>query len=316
MIGTISARYYHRSKGVFFRMIWRQQQTESSPVRARITSHSTTSPLTNNNKFIERTERPRRYYNLVSTNTKIYRNRSVALFSTENYDYDSNKDSTKEGKNYIIEEKDHQEDDVDYQQESQLPSGANPSLASIISQGSKLLEQTAEDIQHVTRKDTLSQPHKKPSYRNSDAAEIEPRQLAEGQRILDVALDCIDQLALQYEERGGGGRQPNSINNNNNNGLILFGEPIVLLECEVNRTMKQAKIYWTLPYGLLLDKRINQKLYQQIIVKIQAQLVDNGGAKLLTKLVHNQLSYYYPPRTKLFPATDDMVEKAIKELMV
>jgi len=194
-------------------MIQRHQQIGSSLVRARMISHSTTSPLTDNNKFIESTERPRRYHNPVSINTNIYRIRPVALFSTENYDYDSNEDLVKEGTNYI-EEKDHQ-DDVDYQQESQLSSGANPSLASIISQGSKSLEQTADDIQHVTRKDTLSQPHKKPSYRNGGAAEMDPRQLAEGQRILDVALDCIDQLALQYEERGGG-RQSNSVNNNNN----------------------------------------------------------------------------------------------------
>lgn len=194
----------------------------------------------------------------------------------------------------------------------QFMTGPNPGLVSVISQGIKSLEHTAEEIQYKTRKITLSQPHRKPSFRNGRAAEMDPRQLAEGQRILDVASDCLEQLTLQNEKNslqrrnvGGGG-----------NGLVLFGEPIVLLDCEVNRNIRQAKIYWTLPYGILLDNRINQRLYQEIMVKVQKQLVENGGAKLLAKNVHTRLSYYYPPRIKLFPATDEMVQKAIQEFMV
>eukprot|EP00534_Pseudo-nitzschia_fraudulenta_P007428 CAMPEP_0201172048 /NCGR_PEP_ID=MMETSP0851-20130426/90372_1 /ASSEMBLY_ACC=CAM_ASM_000631 /TAXON_ID=183588 /ORGANISM="Pseudo-nitzschia fraudulenta, Strain WWA7" /LENGTH=140 /DNA_ID=CAMNT_0047454495 /DNA_START=105 /DNA_END=527 /DNA_ORIENTATION=- len=139
---------------------------------------------------------------------------------------------------------------------------------------------------------------------------MDPRQLAEGQRILDVASDCLEQLAM--EEEGSGRREQAG---DGNNGLILFGEPIVLLECEVNRNVRQAKIYWTLPYGILLDNRINQRLYQEIMVKVQNQLVGDGGAKLLARHVHTRLSYYYPPRIKFFPATDEMVQRAIEEFM-
>jgi hypothetical protein len=88
-----------------------------------------------------------------------------------------------------------------------------------------------------------------------------------------------------------------------------------LLKCEVNRNVRQAKIYWTLPYGILLDNRINQRLYQEIMVKVQKQLVENGGSKLLGRNVHTRLSYYYPPRIKLFPATDEMVQSAIEDFM-
>ena len=208
-----------------------------------------------------------------------------------------------------------EEDDHHHEQQEQYQfmTGPNPGLASVISQGSKSLQQTAEDIEYKTRRATLSQPHKKPSFRNGGAAEMDPRQLAEGQRILDVASDCIEQLAMQEEQ---GGRHQQRQRGGGSNGLTLFGEPIVLLECEVNRNVRQAKIYWTLPYGILLDNRINQRLYQEISVKVQQELVQNGGAKLLARQVHTRLSYYFPPRIKLFPATDEMVQKAIEEFMM
>ena len=140
---------------------------------------------------------------------------------------------------------------------------------------------------------------------------MDPRQLAEGQRILDVASECLEHLAMQEEQN----RKQSGKGGVGNGGLVLFGEPIVLLECEVNRNVRQAKIYWTLPYGILLDNRINQKLYQDIMMKVQKELVRNGGAKLLARDVHTRLSYYYPPRIKLFPATDEMVQTAIEEFM-
>ena len=195
-------------------------------------------------------------------------------------------------------------------EENKFMKGPNPGLASVVSQGIKSLEQTAEEIQYKTRNASLSKAHKKPSFRNGRAAEMDPRQLAEGQRILDVASDCLEKLALQEQS----GRK--NSDGRGSNGLVLFGEPIVLLECEVNRNVRQAKIYWTLPYGILLDNRINQRLYQEIMVKVQKQLVENGGAKLLARNVHTRLSYYYPPRIKLFPATDEMVQTAIEEFMV
>ena len=193
---------------------------------------------------------------------------------------------------------------------------SNPGLASVISQGIKSLDQTAEDTRFKTRNDTLARAHKKPSFRNGRAAEMDPRQLAEGQRILDVASECLERLAAREEQQQQHVQQQRRGQQQHGNGLFLFGEPIVLLECEVNRNVRQAKVYWTLPYGLLLDNRINQGLYQEIMVRVQGQLVSNGGAKLLAREVHTRLSYYYPPRIKLFPATDEMVQKAIEEFMM
>lgn len=212
--------------------------------------------------------------------------------------------------NRIAESEDDDNPMEEQQNEPQFMTGPNPGLASVISQGIKTLEQTAEEIQYKTRKISLSRAHKKATFRNGGAADMDPRQLAEGQRILDVASECLEHLAMQDEENG-----KQNGKGIGNGGLVLFGEPIVLLECEVNRNVRQAKIYWTLPYGILLDNRINQKLYQDIMMKVQKELVRNGGAKLLARDVHTRLSYYYPPRIKLFPATDEMVQTAIAEFM-
>lgn len=265
-------------------------------------------------------------------------------------------DNNGKNRNHFVEEegKDLQDDGDDGGDKSlsaAVRGGANNPglLTSIISRGSKLLEQTAEEIRYKTRKEAtllssssvIVEPcrKKKKKYEKNGGANnnaeliMDPRQLAEGQRILDVATDCLDRLALRYEDRryGGGGRSlsnsysnhPVNVENNNNNtddktGLTVFGEPLILLECVVDRNLKQAKIYWTLPYGILLDKRIDQPLYQQIAMKVQNRLVqkNNGGAKLLTTQVYTKLSHYYPPRIKFFPATDEMVERAIKDIMM
>lgn len=200
---------------------------------------------------------------------------------------------------------DDDDDDSSNRIRTKYLSGPNPGLASIISQGMSALERSAADIEYRTKNSSsLKRPHKKGSYR---AGTLEPRQLAEGQRLLDVATDCLEELVVQAE-RGG-------LTVGQQKGLMLSGEPIVLLECVVNRTIKQAKLYWTLPYGLLLDERMHAKLYHQLTAKVQEQLMEGGGVKLLSRQVHNRLSSYYPPRIKMLPATDEMVAKALRESM-
>jgi hypothetical protein len=185
--------------------------------------------------------------------------------------------------------------------------GPNPGLASIISQGIKSLEQTAADIQQKTRKASLFQLQKKSSLEKGISL-LDPRQLAEGQRVLDVASDCLDHIVRQ-----------GTMTDRQRRGLTPAGgdEPIVLLDCVVNRNVRQAKLYWTLPYRLLLDEKINQKIYQLLMVKVQGELVhpEGGGAKLLARHVHARLASYYPPRLKMVPATDEMVKRAIEEYM-
>ena len=198
---------------------------------------------------------------------------------------------------------DLQQQQSDYGSNNYYSTGPNPGLESIISQGIPTLQRTAYDIEQKTRRTSLNEPHKTGSYH---LGTLEPRQLAESQRILDVAIECLEDIVSESEN--------GKLTKGQNDGLVLFGEPIVLLECIVNRNIKQAKLYWTLPYSILLDERINQKVYQQIVERLNKDLIKNGGSKLLGRHIHSRLSSYYPPRIKLIPATDEMIQKAIEEL--
>jgi ribosome-binding factor A len=169
---------------------------------------------------------------------------------------------------------------------SSSPPGPNPGLASVISQGMESLNTTASQVQAKTKK-SLDKWDDGPT----------PRQIMESQRVMETATECLEEMVV----RGMG-------------NLHIQGEPIVLLQVEVNRPLKQAKVYWTLPYGVLLDDRISKNLYRKFMDRLQEH-VDAGDAKLLQRQVHARLRSYYPPRLKLVQATDMMVHEAMLELM-
>ena len=173
--------------------------------------------------------------------------------------------------------------------------GPNPGLASVIAQGIKSLEDTAADVEARTRNKTIEPQSNQPTH----------RQLAEAQRILEVSSDCIEDLCLKYQQEGGGSSR-------NIQGLHLQGQPIVILDVQVNKDVKQAKVFWTLPYSVLLDPNVNQRIYQRLVMVLQEQL-DEGGEKILAREVSTRLRHYYPPRIKLVPATDVMIQQAISE---
>jgi ribosome-binding factor A len=153
----------------------------------------------------------------------------------------------------------------------------------------KSLEATAADVQHRTRR----------GLDDTNKSGPTPRRLAEAHRIMEVTTDCLEEICMRGEDPG----------------LTLSGEPIVILEVQVNRDVKQAKVFWTLPYVVLLDERINQNVYQKLMMKLQDEIQNGGSGKVLSHLVRTRLSHYYPPRIKLVPATNDMVRNAMKEYL-
>lgn len=176
----------------------------------------------------------------------------------------------------------------------------NPGLASVIQQGAKSLESTATDVQSKTRQQGLSAPTKSQKRWTQT-----PRQLAEAQRILDVATECLETLC--YDDDGP--TEPAAA------FLTIGGEPIVLLEVKVNSDAKQAKVFWTLPYGILTDDRLTPTSYQRLVRQMEIYLRDRGAGKLLARHVHTRLRSYYPPRLKFQAATPDMVARAMEELL-
>ena len=93
-----------------------------------------------------------------------------------------------------------------------------------------------------------------------------PRQLSEAQRLLDVATECVDSL---FE-------RPEIIDSNETRGLFLGGEPLVFLEVQVNPTASQGKLFWTLPYSILMDKRLTAPRYKKLLSRVQEALEVGG----------------------------------------
>lgn len=177
---------------------------------------------------------------------------------------------------------------------SEFEEGPNPGLESVISQGMTSLEQTATEVQTKTKKASLSAS----SPRKSTTTH---RQLAESQRILDVATDCLEALVE---------RDPLA-----SSLLAIGGEPIVLLDVQVNSNARQAKVFWTLPYAILTDRRLTPTVYRTLVAKLQQNLEKHGGGKLLARQVHTRLRSYYPPRLKYHAAPPSMVAQAMEDLM-
>jgi len=174
--------------------------------------------------------------------------------------------------------------------------GPNPGLASVISQGIRSLEESAADIATKTRNQSLDLVQQEQANQHN-----RPRQLAEGQRILEIATECLEDALL-------------SNNHQAIRSLVsLSGEPIVLLDAEVSKDLKQAKVFWALPYSVLLDEEVTPRIYHHLRLRMNENLVERGGANWLSGQVHSRLSSYYPPRLKLVPASDEMVQLALRE---
>jgi hypothetical protein len=171
------------------------------------------------------------------------------------------------------------------------PLGPNPGLESVISQGMTSLERTASEVQTKTKKTSLSASAPKKSLTT-------PRQLAESQRILDVATDCLEALCERDAQ----------------NLLAIGGEPLVLLDVQVNSNAKLAKVFWTLPYGILTDERLTPTAYRTLMAKMQGHF-EKGAGKVLAQQVHTRLRSYYPPRLKFHPAPPNMVAQAMGEVL-
>jgi ribosome-binding factor A len=164
--------------------------------------------------------------------------------------------------------------------------GPNPGLASVISQGASSLENNASEVEAKTKK-ALGD--------NKGDDPLQPRQLMEAQRILDVTTECLEEMA-----KGGTA------------GLLsVLGEPITIMEVQVNRDLKQAKVYWALPFSILLDDRIDGTVYRQLVTKMEKNILEKGGGRQ----VHGRLRFYYPPRMKFFPASNSMIHQAISDLV-
>jgi hypothetical protein len=161
----------------------------------------------------------------------------------------------------------------------------NKTLESVIREGLGFLNQTVLQIQ--ANKNT-----NKPLLQSEETGPTE-KQKAEQHRILTTTTLCLDEMSQ---------KDP---------CLCIHGEPITLIRVEVNSNLRQATVFWALPYTVMLEERLTAE-DKRILTKKMNEIVLKHGGKLQRR-VHGRLSSYYPPRLKFEPAPAVMTEQAVKD---
>ena len=163
----------------------------------------------------------------------------------------------------------------------------NQALLSVKEQGLKVLQSLTTDIQSKTKHRLLIIDEDKGPT---------PEQLREARRLKLFVEDAIE----QYTSRKGG-------------LFCVMNEPIPIIAVEITEDLRQARVFWSLPYGVLLmdlDPGVRAKATQ----KMQQILEEKGG--VLQGLVHSKMrGYFRPPKIRFVPAEGEMLRYFLKELL-
>eukprot|EP00559_Dactyliosolen_fragilissimus_P000661 CAMPEP_0184864898 /NCGR_PEP_ID=MMETSP0580-20130426/16271_1 /TAXON_ID=1118495 /ORGANISM="Dactyliosolen fragilissimus" /LENGTH=230 /DNA_ID=CAMNT_0027363845 /DNA_START=82 /DNA_END=774 /DNA_ORIENTATION=- len=127
-----------------------------------------------------------------------------------------------------------------------------------------------------------------------------PRQKKEAERIKVLIEDAIE----VYISKTGG-----------NSFCCVGGDPIVVLDVEVSSDLRRARIYWTLPFGLLTMRNLSSAKLNQIARRVQEHL--DKGVGFLKVIVHGKLSSYHRPPDFQFVHAEGgaLLDKELKELL-
>jgi ribosome-binding factor A len=164
----------------------------------------------------------------------------------------------------------------------------NPALQSVIDEGLNILQSISSDIQAKTkRRLLLSDEDTGPS----------PDQLREAARIKHFTEDAIE----LYTSRKG-------------NLFCVMKEPIVIVDVEITKDLRQARVFWSLPYGVLLMDGISAGMRMRSAERMQKVLDERGG--VLQGLVHQKMrGYFRPPKIRFVMAEGEMLRRYLKELL-
>jgi hypothetical protein len=164
----------------------------------------------------------------------------------------------------------------------------NPGLHSVIDEGLTILKSISSDIQSKTkRRLLLSDEDTGPS----------PEQLRESVRIKQFMEDAIE----IFTSRKG-------------NLFCVMKEPIIIVDVEITQDLRQARVFWSLPYGVLLMDGISAETRMRAAERMQRVLDERGG--VLQGLVHQKMrGYFRPPKIRFVMAEGEMLRRYLKELL-
>lgn len=214
-----------------------------------------------------------------------------------------------ENKNKPLEDEDsdYTDDDEHYEDFVEIPFDAPPedieyshfsksndknaALQSVIDSGLDHLKAASTMIQHAKEA-------KKPLFHKGDREEDTgptKQQLAEANRILAAANQCLAEM--EHKKR------------HVQSPLQIGGYSILLLHAEVNSNLREATIYWALPFEILMEVDEDQEARKQLTERMQYRIEKEGGGSFLQRHVHRILAHYYPPKLRFKPAPDGLLRE-------
>ncbi len=164
----------------------------------------------------------------------------------------------------------------------------NPGLQSVKQQGIKILQALSTDIQSKTKRRLL--------LSDEDTGPT-AEQLREASRLKILTEDALE----QYTSRKGG-------------LFCIMNEQIAIIDVEVTEDLRQARVYWSLPYSVLLMGGVKREARAKAVKRMQRILEERGG--VLQGLVHIKLrNYFRPPKIRFVPAEGEMLRKFLRDLI-
>ena len=165
----------------------------------------------------------------------------------------------------------------------------NRGLESIKEQGETMIEATLKDIQSKTKQHLLieDEDHGPTVY-----------QIKEALKLRGLMEEALENAMSRH-----------------GNIFCIMNEPIAIIDVEITEDLRQARVFWSLPYALLMmgDHKINRETREELARRMQAILDERGG--ILYGYVHSRLrSYFRPPKIRFVKAEGEMLRQSLQEI--
>jgi ribosome-binding factor A len=162
----------------------------------------------------------------------------------------------------------------------------NYGLESVKEEGLGILDAITKDVKMKT---------KQKLYLNDENVGPTITQIQEADRIQDLMEEVLE----QYVSKRG-------------NMFCVGGDPIVIVDVEVSDDLKQARVFWSLPFNVLLNEKVKRDMRGKLVQRMQYILDERGG--VLQGMLHRYLrSYHRPPRIRFVQAEGEILRKFIMD---
>uniref|UniRef100_A0A6S8Z366 Ribosome-binding factor A n=1 Tax=Chaetoceros debilis TaxID=122233 RepID=A0A6S8Z366_9STRA len=169
-----------------------------------------------------------------------------------------------------------------------LEPNPNPGIQSVKEMGLDFLQSSTLDIQKRTQQRLLLE--------DEDTGPTDV-QLEEAARLRDY----VEEAVYTYTATKG------------KSTFCILDEPVHIVDVEITEDLRQARIYWSLPFSVLLMDNVPRTIREKAVKKMQGILEAKGGP--IQGMVHRKMKMYFrPPILRWVPAEGEMLRRHLKEI--